>query len=186
VHYSKRQPHPDTGGNTIVDAVRGMLHGNGYKGAISAAAGVPNAAVEPPPAPAAAVQSVKSKKQASSPWASLRRWAGARSSAQKVLVQTANAPDRAALLKAQGRLAAGVFADSAARVRSGKRCGLRWEEEVGVAGSVTETDATHDTRWMLLPHEAAAALRAHEDLSWAEAHRRLASTGGHVAPREKS
>jgi hypothetical protein len=81
---------------------------------------------------------------------------------------------RAEALQAQVREAAGVYAAGVALMRSGRRLGLEWEESVGVVGGVVEADAAREDRWMLMPHEAAAAIRACEDLSWIEARRRAA------------
>ena len=65
-----------------------------------------------------------------------------------------------------------IFADSVALLRSDKPLGLNWEKEVesstGVPlpGSVLEANATRPDRWMLMPHEAAAAIRNGEELGW--------------------
>jgi hypothetical protein len=83
---------------------------------------------------------------------------------------------REAALTAQGRQAARIFAESVVLLRSGHKLGLNWEAEVGrdgkpVPGSVLEANAHRPDRWMLMPHEAAAAVRNGEDLSWHETQR---------------
>ena len=180
MHYSKRAADANSAGNTIANAVHGMLQPVDQCAPTDAPPAPPRAlACSAMPQQARTVDvsspSNESHTRSSSPWKSLKRWAGTRSRAQQLGWKTVRAVDRAATLKAQGQLAAGTYADSAAQVQAGARFGLRWEEEVGVAGSETEEDAARDDRWMLLPHEAALALRKRQDLSWAEAHRREAN-----------
>ena len=185
MHYSKRHADPNAGGNTIANAVHGMLQPASRTPSPTASRSASSASSQELIAVAGApAQHKKSHKRSGSSWTSLKRWAGARSRAQQLQVDTSGDDGRAALLKAQGELAASIFAEGAAQAKVSTRFGLRWEEEVGAAGSVTELDAARDDRWMLLPHEAAAALRTREDLSWAEAHRRLATKGARVAFRE--
>ena len=186
MHYRKRHIDPNAGGNTIANAVHSMLHPGRLANSAPAS---PSASCASSPRSSATgsdpvLQQTRARTRPSSPWTSLKRWAGVRSNAQQLDLHTSGGVDRAALLKAQGELAAGIFAEAAAQAKACAHFGLRWEEEVGVAGRVTELDAARDDRWMLLPHEAAAALRRREDLSWAEAHRRLASNGARVESRE--
>ena len=65
-----------------------------------------------------------------------------------------------------------MYADSVALLHSCKPLGLHWEAEVDVAtgaplpGSALDKSARRPDRWMLMPHEAAAAVRNGEELGW--------------------
>ena len=89
------------------------------------------------------------------------------SSGEAAAAAVADGPlSRRQALKAQSAQASGTLAASAKVVRRGYKFGTEWEQGVGPTGGDLAVDAARRDRWMLLPHEAAAAVRAGEDLSW--------------------
>jgi hypothetical protein len=99
----------------------------------------------------------------------LTKGKAASSSSARIASVAVEQARRADALQAQGREAVDVYAAGIALVRSGAPMGLEWEEN---HGGIVNADAVREDRWMLMPYEAAAALRTGEDLSWLEAGRR--------------